>query len=137
MKKRLCVILGLFLCAAVVIFFVLWGDSSSKGDVSRVEIDYGDSQFFTEREMEQAAEALVDEFQAEFPDYTLTKLWYVNDLRQLENDGDVQYDGRNIIFYSDMEPKSENQPQTETLTRYRWCVAVNDAGRWYVVEHGF
>lgn len=139
MKRRLLILGILVLCIGAAAIVFQRQNMNEKGDISGVEIDYGDSQFFTDREMEQAAEALMDAFQTEFPDYTLQKIWYVTDLRQLENDQDVPYDGRNIIFYSDMERKPECKDETlpELLPRYRWCIAVNDGGRWYVAEHGF
>lgn len=137
MKKRIVFLCALTLC--IIAGVLLWTVSQSGGDISQVEIDYGHSQFFTEREMEQAAKALMDDFKKEFPYHCLTKIWYVTDLQQLENDRDVQYDGRNIIFYSDIYRKTnaEADVQPKALRCYRWCVAVNDAGRWYVAEHGF
>ena len=70
-----------------------------KGDVSQMEIVPAASSFFTEREISDAEDALMDAFQTEFPEYTLVKLWYPGDLDTLE---ESDTDGRAIVLYTDI-----------------------------------
>ena len=141
MRKRLCIALAAVLCVGVVAAAVILYLRPERGDISQVETDYGDSQFFTLRERKEAGNALMKAFQTEFPDYILTKIWYVNDLRVLEDDSklDTDYDVRRIILYSDMErkPDAADGDLPEKLPRYQWCLGQNDAGRWYLLEHGY
>lgn len=137
MKKPFVILTALLVCLMVGVVAVWF--QPERGDVSRVETDFRESQFFTGREMEQAAQAVKKEFQKTFPQYSLDKIQYISDLRQLENDQDAEYDGRNIIFYTDFVRKeaAPNADEPEQYARYRWCVAELENGRWSVVEHGF
>lgn len=138
MKKRYVILIVLLICGVIAAAAMLWLQPE-QGDISRTETDFGESQFFTHRELERAAKAVKSEFQTVFPQYAMEKLWYVDDLRQLDDDRDVEYDGRNIILYSSFTRKTAAPESAgpERYLHYRWCVAVNDSGRWYVVEHGF
>lgn len=138
MKKQFLILLAVLLCVGVaVVVRTTWPE---RGDISQVETDYGDSQFFTMREREDAGKALMKAFQREFPDYILKKVWYVNDLRTLTDDSklDTDYDVRHIILYSDMtcKPEASGEMEPEKLLRYQWCLGQNDAGRWYLLEYG-
>lgn len=141
MKKRLCILLAAVLCVGAVAAAIALFHRAERGDISQVVTDYGDSGFFTLREREEAGNALMKAFQTEFPDYILTKVWYVNDLRVLEDDSKLStdYDVRHIILYSNMERKhgAADATQPEKLLRYQWCLGQNDAGRWYLLEHGY
>ena len=136
MKKRLCV---LFLAALLIVSGVMLLCAPERGDTEDVKIDYGKSHIFTDREQQDAANALIKEFQKTFPDYSLQEVWYISDYWQLEYSRDVDCEERNIIYISNMERKetSSEEPEPEQLLRYRWCVAQNDAGHWYVFDHGF
>ena len=137
MKKKYIIIAVILVCvaaAAVIICF-----QPEQGDISGTETEFGESQFFTDRELRLAANALKAEFQTLYPQYSLDKVWYVDDRRQLDDDRDVEYDGRNIILYSSFTRKTAAPEDAgpEQYNHYRWCVAVDDWGRWSVVEHGF
>ena len=105
-----------------------------KGDVSHVEIVPATSSFFSEREISDAEDALIDAFKTEFPEYTLVKIWYLSDLDTLEK-SDI--DGRAIVLYTDIQRRSE--VTTENLPAryypYRWVLVVNDSGKWSIVRY--
>lgn len=134
MKKHLCVLL-----AVLAVLAVLLMRSPERGDVDGVKIDYGSSQFFTDKEQQDAADALMKEFQKTFPDYSLRSVWYISDYWQLEYSADVDCEERNIIYISNMERKTTapEDGSPEQYYQYRWCVAQNEGGKWYVFDHGF
>ena len=136
MKKRFCV---LFLAVLLIVLGVVLFCVPECGNVKNVDIEYGNSQFFTDKEQQDAADALMKEFQKTFPDYSLTELWYISDYWQLEYSRDVDCGERNIIYISNMERKETASEEIlpEQYFQYRWCVAQNDGGRWYVFDHGF
>ena len=105
-----------------------------KGDISHVEIVPATSSFFTEREIAEAENTLMDVFKAEYPNYTLVKLWYASDMDTLENSNS---EGRAIVLYTDIQRKTE--VTTEDLPAryypYRWVLVENDSGKWSVVRH--
>lgn len=127
--KRIIKVLSLLLALTM-----LAACGSQKGDVSHVEIVPATSSFFTEREISDAEDALMDAFKTEFPEYTLVKLWYVSDLDTLEKS---DTDERAIVLYTEIQRKPE--VATDNLPvryyPYRWVLIANDSGKWSVVRH--
>lgn len=111
---------------------------SEQGDISQVEIDYGDSQFFTHREREEMMEVVEKAFQKEFPEYALKALWYVDDLRMLRDVARMEkkHDRRASVIYSDIERKPGAAVEPEKLSRYKWYLEENAAGYWKVLDYG-
>lgn len=139
MKKRLVWIFILILLIAIAgAAMIVFLHPSEQGDVSQVEINYGDSQFFTHREREEIMEVVKAAFQKEFPEYTLKELWYVNDLRMLKDVARVEkkHNRRAIVIYSDIERKPGAAVEPEKLSRYKWYLGENAAGYWKVLSHG-
>ena len=137
MKKWLVGLLILLIAAAGATAIVL-PQLSERGDISQVVIDYGDSQFFTQRDRKDMMEVVEEAFQKEFPQYTLKELWYVDDLRMLQDVARVEkkHNRRVTVIYSDIERKPDAAVEPEKLSRYKWYLEENPAGYWKVRGHG-
>lgn len=129
MKKYLLLIPVVILAAILLLL-----PRRETGDVSAVTVDYGESQFFTDREQEQAAKVLMDAFRKEFPDYRLKEIWYLTDRQLLEDLAETELEGRILIYYTDMEPKTDGD--LPRLYRYKWYLEFTDAGTCTLLSHG-
>ena len=106
MKKMITAVL----CLVMVLLFVGCG----KGDISKVQIDYGTSSIYSEEEMNAAIEVIKKQFSS-FEDCELHSLSYTSD-EECNNDD-------NIAWMNDLEKANDNK---EVFTQ---CIAFDSSFR--------
>ena len=110
----------------------------SSGDVSKVSIDYGTSEGYTQEEIEQAANAVLQQFQNSFSDCRLEKLEFSGD--EVSNQKAAQYKhDKGIVFYADFQTGNNSDlglNRNDNYTGYRFF-AINDGDGWTVDTAGF
>lgn len=141
MKKMVTVMMVLFLCA------IFAACSLEKGDTSNANITFGDSEKFSDEELQAAADAILDKFSADFKCCTLTDLWY--DEEDSDNAVSMYMTGGRgaingvdsanvVVFYSDFDVDENGAEEgfypNSSESGWSWIVIRDSADSDWVVD---
>lgn len=133
MRKLLCLIL----------FLMLMLSGCGGGDVSRVQTIAGESEIFTQREIQDAMEVAMNHFQKEFDGCTMTKIAYSE-----EKSGAAalewarQYGAdEGIVLYSSFDVDASGGDGSlnpnSTYRNWQWVLTRNKGGNWVLRTWGY
>jgi len=127
-------ILGCLLSTAILF-------RGSSGDVSNVEIQIGESEIYTEAEIRQAMDVVLESF-SEFSGCEMTRLWY-DEERSLKEADDwaKQYNAKQaIVLFSDFNVDENGADKglnpNDTYRNFNW-ILVRDTGKWKLKTWGY
>lgn len=131
----------------LIIFFMLFttffGCDRKVGNVHIENRCIPTSQIFTEEEIEEAMDAVVQEFELSFANCTLTDIWYVGDESNAvllqEKDGRAS-ETRKIFIYTNFNINSSTGIYA-TCNKWQWIVYYGRVwripGDWHVLKNGY
>lgn len=131
MKRITAILLTIFMLTAIL---------AACGNVANVQRTKVDSEFFTQEEIDEAIDVVLDYFRREFDGDTLNEIRYVGDDDMKEYYGTD--DGNVIVLESTFTTGSYSggslEPNT-TYDNYTWTLRRTDGGKWThsQYEHGF
>lgn len=133
MKKVL-----IFVLALVSLFSI---SGCKHGKIDDVEINIGESALYTEAELRDAADEVIDEFSKEFDGCTLQELKYDEEesLRQAD-EWAKQYDAEEAVVLSSrftVSSSYENGPFSPGDTHYYSWILVRNNGDWELKTWGY
>ena len=133
MKKLMC----------LVCLFALLFTGCRGGDVSQVQMVTGQSEIFTQQEIEAAMEVAMDYFRREFDGCTMTQIEYNEDksagaaaewARQYgAEEGIVLYSS----FYVDASGGDGSLNPNSTYTKWQWVLTRDAGGEWVLRTWGY
>lgn len=120
------------------------------GDVSDVQIDYGDSEMYTTEDMDAAIYMIKEKFR-DFRGCTLHRVYYVSDaecndanvqwLNELEEANDAKaHFTQCILFESDFHTGKRNDDgftEDTDYTHWHWWLGRSDGGDWKLMTWGY
>ena len=113
------------------------------GDVSQVQVEIGDSAFFTREEVEDAMNVALDYFDREFEGCTMTMIEYDEDKSRTAAMEWAQQigDKEGIILYSsfDVDDSGGDGSFTPngTYSRWQWILTRNEGEDWVLRTWGY
>ena len=128
--------IALLLCALVL-------TACGGGNVRRVMPVIGPSELYTDREIEEAVDIVLDYFRGEFEGCTLTRLEYDETAVREELLGWAeQYDeGQAIVLLSDFEVAPfgacESLNPGDTYRNWKWILTRTGGGKWTLRTWGY
>lgn len=121
----------------VILSVLLWGC----GKVSGVEIEIGESELYSEHELQQAADLVVRQFQKGFESCKLLNIRYdEEDSLRWAADWAAQFDAEEaIVLYSDFLVIGSGNPTLNSNSKYEdWSwVLVCSGGSWELKTWGY
>ena len=146
MKKRLAILLGV---VSLMMIAVLTGCGSSG---TGAEIDYGNSELYTQEDMDQAIEMIEKEF-GTWEGCELYNIRYASDdansaenikwMNELAGEKDIDQEFTQCIeflsdFHSPAEPGEDTAWEADTdYTDWQWWLARTDGGEWQLMTFGY
>ncbi|MBQ4333187.1 MAG: hypothetical protein IJC33_05370 [Clostridia bacterium] len=134
MKKAMALLLGL-----------VWavGLTACGGRVRGVQITECASEIYTEEEIRQAIDVVLQDFKRDFEGCTLLEIGYAGDDRQDGWQEFAQRHGADQVivllseFYVDDSGRSQGLNPHSTYTGWNWILVRNKGGQWRHVDHGY
>lgn len=132
MKKVISILL------TVVILTILLTACGNVAHVTRTKVD---SDYFTQEEIDDAIDVIVDYFRREFDGCTLNEIHYIGDerlYRMKQDPDDVDMIVLESTFTTGGYSDGSLTPNT-TYDGYTWTLRRTDGGKWThnIYEHGF
>lgn len=133
MKTLLCLLclFGLLLCGC------------GGGDASQVQVTTGESQYYTEKEIEEAMEVSMGHFRREFDGCTMTKIEY-NEAQThaaAMEWAQIYGDDEGIVLYSsfvvDASGGDGSFSPNSTYSNWQWVLTRNKGGSWVLRTWGY
>lgn len=122
----------LFLVVSIIAMFLV--GCAPKGDVSNVEIDYGESESYTKEELEQAAQLIMDEFEEGelYRGCELIKLEYRGVIKGENGEREIEFKGD----YVGGEQAKYLEPN-EAENGWSWNLKkIDTKDGWAIVNYG-
>lgn len=134
--RKLSVILSVVLILAMLC-------ACGGGNASQVQMITGESEVFTQREIEDAMEAAMDHFRKEFDGCTMTKIEY--DESKIEADAiewAQQYGADEaIVLYSSFDVDASGGDGSlnpnSTYNNWQWILTRDEGGKWVLRTWGY
>ena len=133
MKKMIC----------LICLFMLLLAGCGGGDASQVQTVVGESETFTQREIEDAMEAAMNYFQKEFDGCTMTKIEYNEEKSGAAALEWAQQYGADacIVLYSsfnvDASGGDGSLNPNSTYNNWQWVLTRNKGGNWVLRTWGY
>ena len=133
------------ICRYIIVFCVslLTTGCVSKGEIDNAEIEYGESETFTQHELEAAVDTILKMFK-DFPDCELHTLQYSEELTQQyqqSDEADDKYKGYEIVAYvshftTGLESDREGfTPDSDS--DFQWILGrKNNKDEWEILNYG-
>lgn len=140
------VVKRLFILLCMIMVCSLLSACKSDKNSDNIEVEYGDSEQFSDTEMESAIDAIIEKFN-DFEGCELIKIWYDENKSNLEveryhTSGNGLINGVKkenvIIFYSDFKVDSTGRNPVlnpdSTYTDWMWILIREDKTKEWVVD---
>lgn len=116
---------------------------SNRGDISRVNMDYGESELYTQDEISSAMDVVITYFYREFAACTLTELWYDEEKTSdaAEEWADNSQADEAIILLSNYKVGRHGASIAlnpgETYSEWQWILVKDADGNWSILTCGY
>ena len=143
MKKKTINIVVLLLVMVLGLFFLVWNHSDKGGDISKVKRTVAASEVYSEQDINNAMDTVVDFFQDEFKGCTLTDLWYEESVSVPASDEWArQYDAdESIVLLSNYDVDSSGGDGSlnpnDTYKNWQWILVRDKGGEWELKTWGY
>lgn len=133
MKKLMC----------LVCLFALFLTGCRRGDVSQVQMVTGQSEIFTQHEIEEAMEVAMDYFRKEFDGCTMSKIEYNEEKSAGAASQWAQQYGaeEGIVLYSSFDVDASGGDGSlnpnSTYTKWQWVLTRDAGGEWVLRTWGY
>lgn len=135
MKRKMIVC---FLLVVVLMIF----SGCSRGKIDDVQIELGESKFYSEAELRSAANVILRQFSKGFDDCILEELTYDEAFSLGQADGwKKQYEAEEAIVFKSqftVSPLAKSGPLSPGDTHYySWVLVRNKGGNWNLKDWGY
>ena len=140
MKKRIILIVSLIFIIVIIARLFLWNNG---GDVSSVKRTVKISEIYSEKDINDAMDIVVNYFQNNFEGCTLTDLWYEESASVLvSEDWAKQYNAdESIILLSNFDVDSSGGDggfnPDDTYSNWQWILVRDKSSTWELKEWGY
>ena len=113
------------------------------GDASEVQVITGESELYTQAEIESAMEVAMNHFRREFEGCTMTKIEYMEDNSlSLAEEWAQQYDAEEaIVLYSSFDVDASGGDGSfspnSTYSHWQWILTRNEGEDWVLRTWGY
>ncbi len=127
---------------ALILIMCVFGLTSC-GNVSNVTIKEYSSEIYTDTEINDAINEMLNYFKFNFKGCTLKELSYIGDdrLAEFQEFADMNNADDVIVFLSTFDVDSSGGDGSlnpnDTYVNYNWILTRNDGGNWKHFDHGY
>ena len=140
MKKRIILIVALLFIIVIIARLFFWNNG---GDVSSVKRTVATSEVYSQQDINDAMDIVVNYFQKNFEGCTLTNLSYVESASvPVSEDWAKQYNAdESIILFSSFDVDSSGGDGSlnpnDTYTNWQWILVRDKSSTWELKDWGY